>query len=71
MPQAPKRLISELKPAELQSIVREMQELLWVHESATDDQRSNGARPASGMLTRSGTLTTSSARLLLCSASAV
>ncbi len=42
MPQNPKRLISELKPAELQSIVREIQELLWVDEYATDDQRSNG-----------------------------
>ncbi len=30
MPQAPERLISELKPADLQSIVREIQELLWV-----------------------------------------
>ena len=41
-PKAPKRLISELKPAELQGIVREIQELLWVDEYATDDQRSNG-----------------------------
>ena len=42
MPQAPRRLISELTSAELQSIVREIQELLWVDEYATDDQRSNG-----------------------------
>ena len=42
MPQEPRRLISELNPAELQSIVREIQELLWVDEYATDDQRRNG-----------------------------
>ena len=42
MPQQPKRLIAELKAAELQSIVREIQELLWQDEYATDEQRSNG-----------------------------
>ncbi len=42
MPQAPKRLISELKPAELRTIVGEIQKLLWTGEYATDEQRSNG-----------------------------
>jgi hypothetical protein len=42
MPQEPKRRVSELKPAELRSIVREIQKLLWQNEYATDEQRSNG-----------------------------
>jgi hypothetical protein len=42
MPQAPKRLISELKPAELRTIVGEIQKLLWIGEYATDEQRSKG-----------------------------
>jgi hypothetical protein len=42
MPQEPKRPVSELKPAELRTIVGEIQELLWLDEYATDEQRSYG-----------------------------
>jgi hypothetical protein len=42
MPQHPKRPVSELKPAELRTIVGEIQKLLWLDEYATDEQRSNG-----------------------------
>jgi hypothetical protein len=42
MPQEPKRPASELKPAELRTIVGEIQKLLWLDEYATDEQRSNG-----------------------------
>jgi hypothetical protein len=40
MPQEPKRPVSELKPAELRTIVHEIQKLLWQDEFATDEQRS-------------------------------
>jgi hypothetical protein len=42
MPQEPKRPVSEPKPAELRTIVGEIQKLLWLDEYATDEQRSNG-----------------------------
>src|SRR6266404_3454396 len=42
MPQEPKRPVSELKPAELRTIVGEIQKLLWMGEYATDEQRSKG-----------------------------
>ena len=42
MPQQPKRPVSELKPAELRTIVGEIQKLLWLDEYATDEQRSDG-----------------------------
>jgi len=40
--QQPKRPVSELKPAELRTIVGEIQKLLWQTEMADDRQRSRG-----------------------------
>ena len=42
MPQEPKRPVSELKPAELRTIVGEVQKLLWQVELVDDEQRSKG-----------------------------
>ena len=42
MPQTTERPVSELKPAELRTIVGEIQKLLWMDEYATDEQRNKG-----------------------------
>ena len=45
MPQEPKRPVSELKPAELRTIVGDIQKLLWLDEYATTSSAARAAHP--------------------------
>ncbi len=58
MPQHPKRPVSELKAAELRTIVGEIQELLWQVQLVDDEQRSQGGLSSFWDANKEGSLDT-------------